>query len=113
MEGDSGQYFSAIKSAVAAFSKSLAKTMGPNVRVNCVAPGWIQTEWGQSASESWHHRAEGESILGRWGTPADVAQAIVSITLDNAFINAQTIPVNGGWQSMMLSARSEHTIDEA
>jgi 3-oxoacyl-[acyl-carrier protein] reductase len=48
MEGDSGQYFCPIKAAVAAFSKSLAKSVAPRMRVNCVAPGWIKTEWGTS-----------------------------------------------------------------
>ncbi len=112
MEGDSGQYFSAVKAAVASFSKSLAKTMGPKVRVNCVAPGWIQTEWGLSAPEGWQQRAIGESILGRWGNPTDVARVIGSICCDCEFINAQTIPVNGGWQSMLLSARSVNSLDD-
>ncbi len=70
MEGESGQYFCAAKAAVAAFSKSLAKTVGPSVRVNCLAPGWIQTAWGQSASPEWDRRARGESLLGRWGARA-------------------------------------------
>ncbi|MEQ1829643.1 MAG: SDR family oxidoreductase [Pirellula sp.] len=108
MEGDSGQYFSAVKSAVAAFSKSLAKSVAPLVRVNCVAPGWVQTEWGQHSSEAWQQRAKGESMLGRWGTTEDIARVVASISFeDGAFINGQTISVNGGWQSMFLSARSE------
>jgi 3-oxoacyl-[acyl-carrier protein] reductase len=106
MEGDSGQYFSATKSAVAAFSKSLALSLAPNVRVNCIAPGWIQTEWGQSASDAWNARATGESMLQRWGTPEDVARVAAAISFqDGAFINGQTIAVNGGWKSMQLSAQ--------
>lgn len=108
MEGDSGQYFAAVKSAVSAFSKSLALSLAPHVRVNCVAPGWIQTSWGNAASKNWNERAIGESMLHRWGTPEDVAHVVVSLcSEDGAFINGQTIQVNGGWKPMELSVRSE------
>jgi 3-oxoacyl-[acyl-carrier protein] reductase len=112
MEGDSGQYFSAVKSAVAAFSKSLAKSVGPRIRVNCIAPGWIQTEWGHSSPPAWHERAIGESSLNRWGTPMDVARAVAILSMgDCDFINGQTIAVNGGWQPMSLSVRSNTSRD--
>jgi 3-oxoacyl-[acyl-carrier protein] reductase len=110
MEGDSGQYFCAVKAAVSAFSKSLAKSVGPRVRVNCVAPGWIQTEWGSGVSQDWERRATGESILQRWGQPEDIARVIVALcSPDFEFVNGQTIAVNGGWQSMLLSVRSNCT----
>jgi 3-oxoacyl-[acyl-carrier protein] reductase len=113
MEGDSGQYFSAIKSAVAAFSKSLAKSLAPHVRVNCIAPGWVRTEWGTKSSQSWQQRAIGESMLNRWATPEDIALVAASLSFgDGEFINGQTIAVNGGWQSMYLSARSETKLDD-
>jgi 3-oxoacyl-[acyl-carrier protein] reductase len=98
MEGDSGQYFCPVKSAVEAFSKSLAKSYAPRLRVNCILPGWIKTEWGDSASPEWHRRATGESLLQRWGSPQDVANIIAAISMgDGAFINGQSIAVNGGW----------------
>ncbi len=107
MESDSGQYFSATKAAIAAFSKSLAKTLAPHVRVNCVAPGWIQTDWGRQASEAWQQRAIGESMLGRWGNANDIARVIAALSLgDGSFINGQTIPVNGGWQGMPRGGHS-------
>lgn len=71
MEGDSGQYFCAVKSAVSAFSKSLAKSYAPRIRVNCILPGWIKTDWGASTSVEWSERACRESLLDRWGTPED------------------------------------------
>lgn len=112
MEGDSGQYFCAVKAAITAFSKSLAKTFAPDVRVNCVAPGWIKTEWGTQVSLPWQERATGESMLKRWGTPSDVANAIVALCSKKLeFINGQSIAVNGGWHSMQLSTRCESTTD--
>src|SRR5262249_539908 len=53
MEGDSGQLFAAAKGAVMAFSKSLALSLAPEARVNCLAPGWIKTAWGEAATERW------------------------------------------------------------
>src|SRR5207302_9800310 len=75
MEGDSGQLFGTTKGAVMAFSKSLAVDLAPVVRVNCLAPGWIRTAWGERASDRWHERVERETPLQRWGTPEDVARA--------------------------------------
>ncbi len=97
MEGEPGQLFGTTKAAVAAFTNSLALSF-PNIRVNCVAPGWIQTEWAQSAaSEYWSRRAIDESLAGRWGAPQDVASAIRWLVSEaSQFINGQTVSVNGG-----------------
>ncbi len=112
MEGDSGQFFSATKAAIAAFSKSLAKSVAPHLRVNCIAPGWIQTEWGQKASSAWQQRATGESMLGRWGTAQDIARVVAAVSFeDGAFINGQTIAVNGGWQGIPHAAKCDTNLD--
>jgi 3-oxoacyl-[acyl-carrier protein] reductase len=97
MEGDSGQLFAASKGAVMAFSKSLALSLAPAVRVNCIAPGWIKTAWGEKASTAWQERAVRETPLGRWGTPEDVAAAAVWLASpEAAFMTGQVIRVNGG-----------------
>jgi 3-oxoacyl-[acyl-carrier protein] reductase len=99
MEGDSGELFAATKGAVMAFTKSLAKSLAPQVRVNCVAPGWIRTSWGEGASDVWQQRAVRESMLGRWGTPADIANAIHwLVSPQAAFVTGQVLPVNGGFR---------------
>lgn len=99
MEGDSGELFAATKGAVMASTRSLARSLGPTVRVNCVAPGWIRTAWGTQASAAWQHRAVRESMLGRWGTPADIAGAVRwLLSPDAAFVTGQVIAVNGGFR---------------
>lgn len=99
MAGDSGEMFATAKGAVMAFTRSLARSAAPNVRVNCVAPGWIKTDWGDNASDYWDRRARGESLLGRWGTAEDVARAVGFLaSADAAFVNGQTIAVSGGSQ---------------
>jgi 3-oxoacyl-[acyl-carrier protein] reductase len=97
MAGDSGELFAATKGAVVAFSRSLARSLAPTVRVNCVAPGWIKTAWGEQASDDWQRRAKGESLLERWGTPDDVAQAArFLVSPAAAFITGQVVTINGG-----------------
>jgi 2-amino-4-hydroxy-6-hydroxymethyldihydropteridine diphosphokinase len=97
MEGDSGQLFAATKGAVMAFTKSLALDLAPEVRVNCLAPGWIKTAWGQSASKSWQERAVQDTPLGRWGTPEDVGKVARWLASPAAaFLTGQIIRVNGG-----------------
>lgn len=98
MAGDSGELFAAVKGAVMAFSRSLAQSLAPEVRVNCLAPGWIKTAWGERASETWQVRARRESLLGRWGLPEDVARVARFLVSPAAgFVTGQIVHVNGGF----------------
>ncbi len=97
MEGDSGELFSTAKNAIMGFSRSLALSLAPEVRVNCVAPGWILTEWGSGAGEYWQQRVLRETPLRRWGTPKDVAGLVRFLLSDDAaWITGQVININGG-----------------
>jgi 3-oxoacyl-[acyl-carrier protein] reductase len=97
MGGDSGELFAAAKGAVMGFTRSLALSLAPEVRVNCIAPGWIRTAWGETASALWQERVRCETPLGVWGLPEDVAAAAVWLASPAAgFITGQTIRVNGG-----------------
>jgi 3-oxoacyl-[acyl-carrier protein] reductase len=97
MAGDSGELFAAAKGAVMAATRSLAKTLAPTVRVNCLAPGWIRTEWGGQASAEWQQRAVQESSMKRWGEPEDVARVACFLASPAAaFITGQVIHINGG-----------------
>jgi len=97
MEGESGEMFAVIKGGIMNFTRSLAKSLAPAVRVNCIAPGWIRTAWGDGASDYWQERAKGESLLARWGEAEDIARVARFLASDAAsFVNGQTIAVNGG-----------------
>ncbi len=97
MEGDSGELFAATKGAILAFTKSLALSLAPHVRVNALAPGWIRTAWGDSASEPWQKRVMRETPLKRWGSPEDVARAACFLVGPGSeFLTGQVIRVNGG-----------------
>jgi 3-oxoacyl-[acyl-carrier protein] reductase len=97
MDGDSGELFAATKGAIMAFTRSLALSLAPTVRVNALAPGWIKTAWGESASIAWQERVLRETPLGRWGLPDDIAHAARFLVGPGAeFITGQIVRVNGG-----------------
>jgi 2-amino-4-hydroxy-6-hydroxymethyldihydropteridine diphosphokinase len=97
MEGDSGELFAAAKGAVTCFTRSLALSLAPEVRANCLAPGWIRTAWGETASQVWQERVRAETPLGVWGLPEDVASAALWLASPaSGFVTGQTIRVNGG-----------------
>lgn len=97
MEGESGEMFAVVKGGIMNFTRSLAKSLAPAVRVNSIAPGWIRTAWGDGASDYWQERAKGESLLARWGEAEDIARVARFLASNAAsFVNGQTIAVNGG-----------------
>ena len=97
MEGDSGELFSASKNAIMGMTRSLSVSLAPEVRVNCIAPGWIQTAWGENASDVWQQRVMDETPLKRWGLPADIAKMARFLSSnDAAYITGQVVNVNGG-----------------
>jgi NAD(P)-dependent dehydrogenase (short-subunit alcohol dehydrogenase family) len=97
MEGDSGELFAAAKGAVMAFSRSLALSLAPEVRVHCLAPGWVRTAWGEQASSGWQERAVRETPLRCWGRPEDVAATARWLVSPAArYLDGQIVRINGG-----------------
>lgn len=97
MPGVNPQMFSAVKGAVQAFSKSLARSVAPRVRVNVLAPGWIETAFAGDMDEDTRRAITESTPLERLGTPHDVAGAAVFLASPAAdFITGQTLLVGGG-----------------
>jgi 3-oxoacyl-[acyl-carrier protein] reductase len=97
MAGDDPQLFAAVKGGVLAFSKSLARRLAPDVRVNVLCPGWIETSFGEQVDPDFHRSVAQNTPLGRWGRPQDVADAALYLASpEAAFVTGQAINVNGG-----------------
>ena len=97
MAGDDPQLFSAVKGGVLAFSKSLARRLAPEVRVNVLCPGWIETSFAEHADREFHRSVAQDTPMGRWGRPQDVAGAALYLASpEAAFVTGQAINVNGG-----------------
>lgn len=96
--GVNPQMFSAVKAGVLAFSKSLATTLAPEVRVNVLAPGWIATAFAQEVmEESYYAERLAEIPLNRFGVPEDVAVAAVFLASDDsAYMTGAVLNIGGG-----------------
>lgn len=92
-------HYSAAKAGVIGLTKALAKEVGPSgIRVNCIAPGVINTDMIADFSPDDIKALEEETPLGRIGSPIDVANAAIFLASDEAsFITGQTLGVNGGF----------------
>ena len=89
--------YSATKGAVIALTKALAKELGPSgIRVNCIAPGVIETDMCANVDPEILAQMAEESPVGRNGTPMDVAKAMEYLA-EAPFITGQILPVNGGY----------------
>ena len=89
--------YSATKGAVIALTKALAQELGPaGVRVNCVSPGVIKTDMCAHVEPEIMQALQDESPIGRIGTPADIAKAMLYLA-DAQFVTGQVLPVNGGF----------------
>jgi ketoreductase RED2 len=86
--------YAASKAALNHMTVLLAKVVGPEVRVNAVAPGLIDTPWTQGW-DAVRGYVQGVAPLRRSGTPEDVADVIVALT-DSAYVTGQVVAVDGG-----------------
>ena len=97
--GNAGQAnYVAAKAGLIGLTKSLARELAPrNIRVNAVAPGYIQTGMTAALSESARESIHGATPLNRVGSPEDVAEAVAFLAGDGAaFITGVVLPVDGG-----------------
>jgi len=80
------------------FTKSLAQEVGSRgITVNCVAPGFIDTEMTRSMPEEYKNQLISKIPLGKLGSPGDIANAVAFLASENAsYITGETLHINGG-----------------
>jgi 3-oxoacyl-[acyl-carrier protein] reductase len=95
--------YAASKAAVANLTKTLANALGPEIRVNAVAPGWIEGEWmKRTLAENYQGlmaRRAKYTPLKRCCTEDDVADSMMSLILHNRFVTGEIVIVDGGFSS--------------
>ena len=87
--------YAASKAAMNAMTKSLAAVLAPEIRVNAVAPGFIDTRWHHGYEEI-KVEAAADTPLGFAAAPDNIADAVVPLLLDNSFVTGQVVVVDGG-----------------
>ncbi len=95
--GNAGQTnYGAAKAGMMGFSKSLAREVGARgITVNCVAPGFIDTDMTRALSDEQRDALAGQIPLGRLGDVGDIAQAVAFLA-EAGYVSGETIHVNGG-----------------
>jgi 3-oxoacyl-[acyl-carrier protein] reductase len=97
MAGENPELFAAVKAGVLGFSKSFARSVAPDIRVNVLCPGWVETAYGEGVDRAFYDKVAAGTPMRRWGTPEDIAAAAVWLASPAAaFITGQAINVNGG-----------------
>src|SRR5881392_2505469 len=84
MKGGYGEVFCAAKGGVYSFSRALAQSVAPHIRVNVLGPGWIETAYGSTLEATVKERITRSIPLGRWGAPDDIAYAAVYLASEAA-----------------------------
>lgn len=97
--GSCESHYSAAKAAVIGYTKALAKELGPSgIRVNCVAPGTVDTEMNSHLSAEDMEELRAETPVGHIGTPEEIAEAVFFLASEKAsFITGEVLNANGGF----------------
>jgi 3-oxoacyl-[acyl-carrier protein] reductase len=97
LKSEYAQVFCAAKGGVYSFSRALAHSVAPRIRVNVLGPGWIETAYGSALDPAVKQRIAAKIPLGRWGTPEDIAHAAVYLASDAAaYVTGLMLMINGG-----------------
>lgn len=91
--------YDATKSAVISMTKNLAVELAPNISVNCVAPGWVDTDINKNLPKDYVKEETKRISLKRLGRPEEIANAVLFLASDQAsFITGSILVVDGGYQ---------------
>lgn len=90
--------YDASKSGLISLTYDSAIEFSPYVRVNCIAPGWVDTEMNKDLSEDYVKEEIKRILVRRFGRPEEIAKVVTFLASDDAsFINSTVIKVDGGW----------------
>ncbi len=88
--------YAASKAGIINLTRSLARALAPEVRVNAVAPGLVDTPWTKPWSDERKRGTLDRTLLGRLATPMDIAEAMLFLGAGAAFMTGETLVVDGG-----------------
>ncbi len=91
--------YDASKAGVISLTKNFAQSLAPHIRVNTVAPGWVDTDINKDLSKDFIANETNKIALGRWGRPEEIAKAVLFLCSEDAgFVTGTTLVVDGGYK---------------
>ena len=88
--------YDASKAGVISLNHNFASLYAPTVRVNCIAPGWVNTEMNKELGEEYETEESKGILLGRFAEPSEIAEAIYFVGAESTYMNDSIIKVDGG-----------------
>ena len=90
--------YDASKAGVIALTHDFAKYLSPKIRVNCLCPGWIDTDMNKNMFEEFREKEKNKILLKKFGEAKDIAEAVYFLAT-NQYINNAIIKVDGGYEN--------------
>lgn len=95
--GETAELYGLAKGAIQGFSRSLAESLAPSVRIRELSLGWIKTRWGKRSSNDFEKRVVQDSLQNRWGEASEVADIILFLSSDvSEYMDGINLKINGG-----------------
>lgn len=86
------------KAGVIMFTKAMARDLAPDIRINCIAPGWFDTEMNADLPEEYVKKESDKIAMGRFGKPEEIASVVSFLVSDDAaFMTGSVVVVDGGY----------------
>lgn len=91
--------YDASKAGVNIFTKGMAKELAPNIRVNCIAPGWVDTDINKDLPKDYVEEEKKRICLKRFGKPEEIANVVLFLASDeSSFMTGSIVVVDGGYK---------------
>lgn len=91
--------YDASKAGIISLTKNFSQALAPHIRVNSIAPGWVDTEMNKGMPKELIESETQKIALKRWGRPEEIAKAVLFLcSQDASFITGTTLVVDGGYQ---------------
>ena len=88
--------YDASKAGVISLNHNFASLYAPTIRVNCIAPGWVNTEMNKELGEEYEKEESKGILLGRFAEPSEIAKVIYFVGTEATYMNDSIIKVDGG-----------------